>query len=275
MSIQRVPLEAVQKIRQYLKTILIVPESENCPDRYTEQDEPPMPESLEELGSLFHFGISLEQTLQMPNRQGQWFISAANPGAALMKLPGLALKPGLRLVSYLYRLDNDGTGVTWAIPEQFSTTEYLEKALMSAGDACTALHDRNTPPKPEAALPNLMDAIEGDHSLMSFLIASLLYRELLEFGKVGRSASWNHQHLIKALPPHPNWQWCTEIPKDFSPKVRVVPDGRVAIEFFTCRTVAPIAIFQHVDQYQAGQYHPKSVDRAIALLRPTNGGVKH
>lgn len=267
MSIQTVSIEAVQKIRQHLKTILIVPASENCPDRYTKQDEPPVPKSLEELGSLFHFGSSLEQTHQLPNRQGQWFVSAANPGTALMKLPGLALKPGFRLVSYLYRLDDDGVGVIWAVPEQFSTTAYLEKALMN-GD------DRNTPPQPEAALPNLMDAIDGDQSPMSFMIASLLRRELLEFGKLGRFATWNHQRLINALPPHPGWQWRTEVPKDFSPKIRVVPDGRVAIEFFTCRTVAPIAIFQHVDQYQAGQYQPKSVDRAIAVLQPTNGGLK-
>ncbi|MBD1822483.1 hypothetical protein H6F51_08245 [Cyanobacteria bacterium FACHB-DQ100] len=150
----------------------------------------------------------------------------------------------------------------------------VRKALISAGDACTALHDRNTPPKPEAALPNLMDAINGDHSPISFMIASLFHRELLEFGKVGRLASWSQQRLINALPPHPGWQWRTEVPKDFSPKVRVVPDGRVAIEFFTCRTVAPIAIFQHVDQYQARQYHPKSVDRAIAVLQPASGGVK-
>lgn len=264
MSIQRVPIEALQKIRQHLKTILIVPESEDHPDRYTGQDEPPAPESLEELGSLFHFGSSLEQTLQLPNRQGQWFISAANPGTALMKLPGLGLKPGLRLVSYLYRLGEDGTGITWAVPEQFSTTADLEKALTRAGD-------RNIPPQPEAALLNLMDAIDGDQSPMSFVIASLLCRELLELGKVGRSVSWSHHRLINALPPHASWQWRTEVPKDFSPKIRVVPDGRVAIEFFTCRTVAPIAIFQHVDQYQAGQYHSKSVDRAIAVFQPTKG----
>ncbi|MBW4526265.1 MAG: hypothetical protein KME18_13870 [Phormidium tanganyikae FI6-MK23] len=268
MSTQRVPLEALQKIRQHFKTALLVPASEDHPEMYTERDEPPKPESLEGLGSLFHFGGSLEEAIQMPNRQGQWFISAANPGTALMKLPGLKLKPEFRVISYLYRMGDDGTGATWALPEAFSTTSHLEKALLAAGG-------RDAPPKPEGALADFMDAIDGDHSPMSFVIASLLLRELLEFGKIGRIAVWSHHRLINALPSLPKWQWRSEAPKDYSPKVRAFPDGRVAVEFFTCRTVAPIAVFQHVDQYLAGEYRAKHLDRAIAVSQATNGALKH
>ncbi len=267
MSTQKVPLEALQKIRQHFKTALLVPESENHPEMYIGRDEPPAPESLEELGSLFHFGGSLDEATQMPNCQGQWFISAANPGTALMKLPGLKLKPNFRFVSYLYRVGDDGTGATWALPEQFSTTSQLEKALLIADG-------RDTPPKPEGALDDFMNAIDGDYSPMSFVIASLLRRELLEFGKVGRIATWSHHRLIDSLPPLPHWQWRTEFPKDFSPKVRVFPDQRVAVEFFTTRTVAPIAVFQHVDHYLANQYQAKHLDRAIAVSQSTNGALK-
>jgi len=41
--------------------------------------------------------------------------------------------------------------------------------------------------------------------------------------------------------------------------------GQSVLEFFTCRTTAPIAIFQHVDQYAAGEYQAKGVDRAVAI----------
>jgi hypothetical protein len=268
MSTQRVPLEALQKIRQHLKSTLIVPESENRPNRFATVEEPPAPESLEELGSLFHFGGSLEEALQMPNNQGQWFVSATNPGAAFMKLPGIKLKPDFRLVSYLFRMGEDGTGATWALPEQLSTTSHLEKALLTAGG-------RDVPPKPEGALADFMDAIDGDHSSMSFVIASLLRRELLELGKIGRVAGWTHHRLMDSFPSPETWQWRVEIPKDFSPKVRIFSDGRVAIEFFTCRTVAPIAIFQHVDHYLAGQYRAKHLDRAIAIAQaPILNGKK-
>lgn len=267
MSTQRVPLEVLQKIRQHFKTALIVPESENQPEMYLGRDEPPTPESLEELGSLFHFGSSLEEAIQMPNRQGQWFISASNPGTVLMKLPGLKLKPKLRLISYLYRLGEDGSGATWALPEALSTTSHLEKALLSASGY-------DTPPKPEGALTDFMDAIDGDQSPLSFVIASLLRRELLEFGNVGCRAAWSHHQLMNSLPLLSSWQWRVEAPKNYSPKIRVFSDGRVAVEFFSCRTVAPIAVFQHVDQYVAGEYRAKSIDRAIALSQPTNGALK-
>lgn len=257
MSTQRVPLEALQKIRQHLKSALMLPESENHP-RTLSNVEPPKPESLEELGNLFHFGSVPEEALQLPNNQGQWFISATNPGSVFFKLPGLKLKSDIRFVGYLYRMSDDGTGVIWAVPQKFSTTAHLAKVLSTGAG-------RETPPKPEGALPDFMSAIEGDRSLMSFVIASLLRRELLEFGALGKIASWTHHRLIETLPPQAQWQWRVNTVKDLSPKVRVFPDGRVAIEFFTCRTVAPIAIFQHVDQYSAENYQAKCLDRAVAI----------
>lgn len=260
MSTQRVPLEALQKIRQHLRSTLVVPEIENHPNLYANADEPPAPESLDELGSLFHFGSSLKIAPQMPNNQGRWFISSINPGAALIRLPGIRLKPEFRLISYFYRLHDEGIGATWALPEHLSTTSHLEKALISAGG-------RKQLPKPEGALEDCMDAIDGDRSPPSFIVAALLRRELLEIGRIGRAANWTHHRLIDAIPGQLSWQWRIEMPKDFSPKVRVFPDQRVAIEFFTCRTVAPIVIFQHVDSYPIGQYRAKSLDRPIAIAQ--------
>ena len=195
MSTQRVPLEALQKIRQHLRSALVLPESENHPQP-CDLPEPPKPESLEELGNLFHFGSIPEETLQLPNNRGQWFISATNPNDAFFKLPGLKLKSDLRLVGYLYRMNEDGTGVIWAVPEKFSTTAQLERA-----------------------------------------------------------------------PSQAQWQWRTDSVKDLSPKVRAFSDGRVAVEFFTCRTIAPIAIFQHVDQFSADSYEAKCLDRAVAIAQ--------
>ena len=126
MSTQKVSLEALQKIRQYIKKSLVLPESENHPKaRSLAETEVPEPDSLASLGDLFHVGDSPEITVQMPNDRGRWFISAAGPGCVLMKLPRLKLKAGIRLVSYLYRLEKDGLSVTWALPEALSTTALL------------------------------------------------------------------------------------------------------------------------------------------------------
>lgn len=261
MPIQKISLEALQKVQQHIKSALSLPESENHPDLLTtfqNGSEPPEPGSLGDLGSLFCLGNLEEFESQAPNTAGKWFISSMNPGASLLKFPGLSLKSGLRLVSYLCRTADAGVGVTWAVPEAMSTTAQLEKALNHGVNV-------QQPPRPEAALEDMMEAIEGDRTPLSFVIASLLQRELREFGAVGKACNWSHHRLIDAVPTQVKWQWRVKEPQDLAPKVLVYPDQRVAIEFFTCRVVAPIAIFQHLDQYPADQYKAVRSDRPIAV----------
>jgi hypothetical protein len=113
-----------------------------------------------------------------------------------------------------------------------------------------------------------MDAIQGDRSAISFVVASLLQRELKELGALGKSCDWSHHRLISTPPTQVTWQWRVENPpKDLAPKVRVLDNGKAAIEFFSCRVVSPIALFQHIDQYQTDGYKAARVDRAIAVAR--------
>jgi len=263
MSVQRVPLESVQKIRQYIQSTLVLPESENAPrtwSSFDEVDSLPEPGSLSDLGDLFNFGSAIEEATHAPNTQGQWFISSTDPGAALLKLPGLKLKSDWRLVSYLRRVQGTGDGLVWAVPERLSTTAQLEKALPAQGHFAEK-------PRPEGALDDLMDAVEGDRSPASFVVAALLRRELREFGKTGKASDWQHHRLISALPAQFSWQWRMEAPKDLSPKVRLFPDGKAAVEFFSCRVVAPITLFQHIDQYPGDRYRAASIDRPIATAQ--------
>ena len=267
MSIQTIPLTALKKIRQYVQRVLVVPESENHPKSavsFDEVDELPEPESIDQLGDLFNIASPLDVAsplgveMPAPNNEGRWFVSAVNPGAALMKLPGLQLKQGLRLVSYLYRMTDLGIGVTWAVPEAMSTTVELENALEGAVD------DSN-PPHPAGALANFMEAIEGDRTGQSFAIASILHREIQEFGRLGERCDWSHHRLIDAVPTQVAWQWKTQMPKDLRAKVRVLAERDVAVEFFTLRVRAPVAIYRHVDRYQASTYNAKSLDRPVAI----------
>ncbi|KAM3097941.1 hypothetical protein ACKFKF_18635 [Phormidesmis sp. 146-12] len=269
MATQKVPLEALQKIRRYLTSALTFPDSENHPKKWSAGgEELPEPDSLDGLGDLFHFGGIPEETIHSPNTQGQWFISAVNPGSVLAKLPGLRLKPEMRLVSYLYRLEQgrelDGINATWALPESLSTTAHLQEALRMCGG-------RDKPPEPKGVLADFMEAVEGDRSPMSYVIASILRRELLESGALGKTRQWSDHHLIDSL-PSAQWQWRTSGIKDLSPKVRLFPDGKAALEFFTCRNAgthcletARVALFQHLDQYSPNTYRAQSLDRAVAI----------
>jgi len=68
-----------------------------------------------------------------------------------------------------------------ALPGLLSTTERLEAALESLAP--------DQSPSPMGCLSSLMGGIEGDGSLASFLAASILIREILEFGRYGRYAA--------------------------------------------------------------------------------------
>ena len=256
MSIQKLPLAALQQVRQYIKsTITLTDVDQKFQDWAMLEDfeDLPEPASVDNLSSIFSFGsLSVEQ---VPS-QGSWVVSTVNPGAALVKLPGLSLKPGVRMVGYVYRAKEDGVGVVWAVPEQLSTTVLLEKAIASTQPS----HQ----PQPEGALDHFMEAVTGDRSAVSFMVASLLRRELEEFGAVGQRCTWSQHTLIDALPlPPDQWQWKHQQPTDMAPKVKIMPDGQAAVEFFSWRTTHPIALFRHIELYPPEMYVSKSQNQEI------------
>lgn len=262
MSIQKFPLASIQKVRQYIQSALALPDSEREPPStvtFEDSEEMPEPESLDALGDLFKFGGPPGMSDSSASSDGRWFVSAVNPADALIRLPGLSLKPGLRLVGYVYRAERSGRGIVWGVPESVGTTAELEKALDDSLDV-------TSPPQPNQHIDHVMDAIEGDRSVVSFIVASILRRELVEFGAAGKYCRWTHHRLIDGIPNTVIPEWRTDPLKDFSPRARIFPDGRAAVEFFTCRIAAPTAIFRHIDQYPADSYSLTSLDRAIALV---------
>jgi hypothetical protein len=263
MSVQRIPFENLQKIRNHIQAALVIPNAENRPKSWSDDasgQDLPEPGLLGDLGELFNMGSTLEEANRSPNNRGKWFISTINPGAALLKLPGLKLKDNIRLVTYLYRFQEQGLGATWAVPEIHSTTALLEQAL--------AHSDRSRHPQPQGSLEDVMDAMVGDGSPLSFVVATLLCRELRELGMLGQDCNWSKHRLLGTLPATVPWKWLINQPANLSPKIRFFQDGRAAIEFFSCRTSHPITIFQHIDQYAAKSYKATTLDRPIAFVRP-------
>lgn len=264
MVIQKFTLEAIQKVRSLIQAELGAAET-NVP-LFSGSDaiaEIPSPTSLDDLSHIFTFGgrSPTEQTDLLKN---QWSISTFNPGSILLKLPGLWLKPQYRLVSYLYRGGADGTGLILALPETLSTTAHLQKALAQATIA--------QPPQPENAMP-FMAAIDGDRSVASFMIASLLRRELQEFGAVGKRQTWTHHRLVQTLPAKLSWHWQSEMPKDWLPKAIVLPNGQAAVEFFSGRVNAQeVTLYRHLDRYPTDGYVGSGFDQVLAVGGRGAGG---
>lgn len=264
MSIQKFPLEFLKKIRHYIQKTVSLADSQRQPQTWKGLEDVdydlPEPESLDDLSGIFAFGRQSLEQVSTPQSQGCWFVSTVNPGTAFLKLPGLRLKPELRLVSYLYRSDEEGAGLIFAVPKFLSTTAYLEKAL----------HVSNTlsqVPQPQGALSHYMEAIEGDGSAISFMMASIVRREFQEFGAMGKRCNWSHHRLIDALPPQVRCQWRLDHPpQDLAPKAKVSPNGEAAVEFFSYRSGSTTVLYRHFDQYGTGHYKPHSTDKAIGII---------
>lgn len=262
MALQVFSLEIVQKVRQHIRTQLALPPTEHQPITYNGQADSAVsmePASLDALGDLFRVGGFTGDDTPAPNEEGRWFVSTIDPAAAIFKLPGLAVKSGVRLVTYLQRRPEGGMGVTWALPELMSTTVHLEAAIESAGNG-------SIPPHPRGALGNVMEGIEGEQTPASFIAASLLLRELKELGRSGPNCRWSQHRLIASIPTKQNWQWRTKTPTDLSPKVKIQDNNVVLVEFFSCRVAAPVSLFRHLDEYNLKSYRPKPHDQVIALL---------
>ncbi|MGD1941349.1 MAG: hypothetical protein ACFB0G_08540 [Leptolyngbyaceae cyanobacterium] len=263
MALQKFSIVLLQKVRQHVQSQLVLPVSEQNPVADSSEREQAIaefePTSLDALGDLFRVGGFDDEDETAPNTEGRWFISTANPAAAIYKLPGLSLKPKVRLVTYLQRQPKGGMGVTWALPELMSTTAILEDALTSSSSG-------TIPPHPNGALGNVMDGMAGDRTAGSYLAASILLRELKEFGRSGLNRRWFYHQLIATPPPDKTWQWRTKQPLvDMSPKVQIQDNNTVLVEFFSYRMAPPIAIFRHVDHYVAKSYRPKTHDQVVAL----------
>jgi hypothetical protein len=261
MSIQRFSLAAVQKVRQYIQDALAVDADQQSQvwAGLDEVDDIPEPESLDDLSGVFAFGGLSPEEIAAPRTRAHWAISTVNPAAALLKLPGLWLKPNWRLVSYLYRDGKNGGGVVFALPTERATTACLEESLGSS--------DPKQPPAPKGALADVMEAFDGDRSAVSFLVASIFDRELREFGAGGSFRNWAHHRLIDSVPTQAKWQWQTQQPQDLTPKVKIMPDGQAIVEFFTCRVSSGVGIYRHVDQYPATGYKPKRLNKLIATVQ--------
>ncbi len=223
-----------------------------------DSEDGPLPDSLNALGDLFRVGDMPEDNVPAPNAEGRWFVSTIDPSEALVKLPGLWMRPGIRMVTYLRQDANGGMGATVALPGLLSTTEYLEEAIAQVTQADQA-------PSPMGALPSLMAGVEGDGSLASFLSASIFAREVREFGRFGRYARWVHHRFVTAPPQQIAWQWRTKTPEDFSPKVVLRQNNEVVVEFYSCRVQKPIALFRHLDRYPPNSYTAENQDQVVAV----------
>jgi hypothetical protein len=189
-----------------------------------------------------------------------WSISTADPMAVLAAFEPLRIKPGFILRAYQFREGGNGNAFVWALP---ADAEFPEPA------DCPRLEDEFlSPPKPPAALDDLMDVIEGDGTPWSFLCASLFCREIHEFGAAWHGCDWSTHTILDCNPlstrrarretglgipsgEPEQWTWAEPEPADWKPHVVEDADG-VSVVFFTFSGLGTETIFRQTDRFARG-----------------------
>ena len=178
----------------------------------------------EELNQLH---IKAEDLWRIPAKQG-WQKSAIDPMEILRLFDGLWIKDGYTLKAYIYREGMSGFGVVWALPEgEFPEVE-----------ECLKIDEFGTP-KPKNAI-HFMDVLEGDETPLSYINASIFYREMLEFGAVWHGLSWGLHEIIERTDR-------INLPKDGDLRPKVNLGERVIVEFYTLCGLYRWRIFKHKD----------------------------
>ena len=198
-----------------------------------------------------------------------WSKSTVDPMEVLAIFKPLRIKRGFVLRAYQFREGGNGNAVVWALPAD---------AEFPSPDQCPRLEGGFLdPPKPPAALGHFMDAVEGDGSPWSYLCASILARELAEFGAMWHGCDWSTHRVLDAAPwetgnaridwpivepakSDSEWRWQRSRPSQWEPHVRQ-SEKTVQVVFFTYSALGSQAVYRHTDTYQTGTYrfHPECV----------------
>lgn len=211
-----------------------------------------------------------------------WSKSLIDPAMLLTFFPKLSLREGHVLRAYVFKENGNSNGFVWALPAD---------AEFPDADACPRLESHFLkPPKPFDALDDMMEAIAGDDSPESYLQASILRRELKEFGSgwhgivwgmntVLDDSPWNHPPGVEeeSMPMYPTskpeeWKWLVPKPENWKPELRL-EQNRAIVTFYSYTALAAELdngkqekerIIRHTETYRRGKYRPLIVETKLA-----------
>ncbi|MEQ8786998.1 MAG: hypothetical protein RIC55_11890 [Pirellulaceae bacterium] len=211
-----------------------------------------------------------------------WSKSRVDPARVVAMFSALRVRDGYVLRAYQFREEGNGNGFVWALP---ADAEFPEP------EDCPRLdYHFLRPPKPLDALDDVMEAITGDDSAASYLQASLLRRELKDFGVGWHGIEWGAHTLLDeepwaAGPPRDDespmarpmserreWRWSEAPPESWRPQVLLEKD-RAIVTFYTYTPLAKSGegdelekerILRHTDTYRRGKYRALATETKIA-----------
>jgi len=210
-----------------------------------------------------------------------WFKTEDEPMKLLKAFPPLSIKKGYALRGYRYVADGNGNGVVWAMPKNLFCPE-PELFQQGEGPENEENESLYSVPRPDGALDDYMEAIEGDSSPWSYMCASILAREIAEYGAMWHGVSWGIHGILDAAPwamsdeksiddlselsgasSASEWEWSGEEPSDWRPSVEMT-DAKVRVVFYTFSALGCEQITEFVDTFKPGAYGFSSEAKPLA-----------
>ncbi len=132
-------------------------------------------------------------------------VAEINPDPALEELGHLRMAPGWTLLGISELVGGNGCGVVFAVREheRREATRWLFKVCEAGEVSIEELRDGER--KPPKSISVVMNAVEGPPTPESFVQASLLFRELLEYGASWHDIYWGDKYLIDLPPWEEGW----------------------------------------------------------------------
>lgn len=187
-----------------------------------------------------------------------WSTSSVDPMCALALFRPLRLRPGFVLRAYQFYENGNGNGVVYALPVDGGLPEPWE---------CTKIRARRPLiiPVPPSALDDVMQVIDGDGTPWSYMSASILSREIEEFGAMWHGCDWSTHRIVDQVPRLKKagpWKW-TQHPVEWRPTV-VQSATRTRVTFHTYSGHHGQRIERNVDVYPRGGYTASTKTNVMA-----------
>ncbi|WP_224773325.1 hypothetical protein [Metabacillus idriensis] len=191
-----------------------------------------------------------------------WTISRDNPERVIQSFSQLNIRKGFKLRAYQYSAGGNGNSVVWAIPH--------ERELPPPEECMYSDEQSMEHPKPDFACENVMHAVDGDYSPLSYLQAAIAYHELGEFGAMWHGCYWSAEDILPLdeyeykeaesvkdyLYTLDDWSEFKTIPTSLRPAFFFKND-RPTIVFYTKNDIGMIKLSRYTHTFEKESYVQK------------------
>ena len=197
------------------------------------------------------------------------FAHSLDLSIVLQSTNGLRLKTGYRIRGSIFHEDRNGNGFLWAVKIGKGNKKSHHLVRIPRPDIGLALPAL----RPDNACPDIMEAITGNFSPFSYLEASILKRELKEFGALWHGCDWGTYKILAS----PNdtrsgmigggcplkWSWISRKIADLRPRVDI-KSGQVLVTFYARSDLGSQRIMRFKEIFESDSYVSTSTQVEVA-----------